>query len=71
MNNIFVYCEITEERTVADVSLELLSKDRKLAEELKCQLEAIVISDKVEGLEQTPGFSRKRTPRFAFSGQQA
>lgn len=53
MNNIFVYCEITEERTVADVSLELLSKARKLAEELKCQLEAIVISDKVEGLEQT------------------
>lgn len=53
MNNIFVYCEITEERTVADVSLELLSKARKLAEELKCQLEAIVISDNVEGLEQT------------------
>ena len=31
MNNVFVYCEVTEERTIADVSLELVSKGKKLA----------------------------------------
>ncbi|MDR1725434.1 MAG: electron transfer flavoprotein subunit alpha/FixB family protein [Bacteroidales bacterium] len=43
MNNIFVYCEITEEKTVADVSMELLSKARKLADELKVKVEAMVV----------------------------
>ena len=47
MNNIFVYCEVTEERLVADVSLELLSKGRKLADDLKVKLEAVVIGHKV------------------------
>ena len=41
MNNVFVYCE-TEGTSVADVSLELLTKGRKLANQLGCQLEAIV-----------------------------
>ena len=41
MNNVFVYCEI-EGTTVADVSLELLTKGRKLASQLGCQLEAII-----------------------------
>ncbi len=41
--NIFVYCEITEDGHVADVSLELCSKGYKLAKELKVKLEAIVI----------------------------
>ena len=54
MNNVFVYCEI-EGTTVADVSLELLTKGRKLANELGVQLEAICaghgITRKVE--EQT------------------
>lgn len=45
MNNIFVYCELTEERTIADVSLELCSKGRKLANELNVRLEAVVIGD--------------------------
>lgn len=40
MNNVFVYLEV-EDRTVADVSLELLTKGRKLADKLGCQLEAI------------------------------
>ena len=53
MNNIFVYCELTEERTIADVSLELLSKARKLADELSCKVEAIVIGDKTDNLEET------------------
>ncbi|MDD4431955.1 MAG: electron transfer flavoprotein subunit alpha, partial [Bacteroidales bacterium] len=42
MNNLFVYCEI-EERQIAEVSLELLTKGRKLADELNCKLEAVVI----------------------------
>ena len=33
MNNVFVYCE-TEGTNVADVSLELLTKGRKLANQL-------------------------------------
>ena len=51
MNNVFVYCEI-EGTTVAEVSQELLTKGRKLANELGVELEAIVagtgIKDKVE-----------------------
>lgn len=42
MNNIFVYLEI-EEGHVADVSLELLTKGRTLANQLGCKLEAIGI----------------------------
>ena len=51
MNNIFVYCEVTEEGSIADVSLELLSKGKKLAEDLKVKLEAVVIGYKVTNLE--------------------
>lgn len=51
MNNIFVYCEVSEERNIADVSLELLSKGRKLANELGVKLEAVVLGSKVENLE--------------------
>lgn len=51
MNNIFVYCELTEDNTIADVSLELLSKGRKLATDLKIQLEAIVIGNNIKGIE--------------------
>ncbi|MCL2040704.1 MAG: electron transfer flavoprotein subunit alpha/FixB family protein [Bacteroidales bacterium] len=51
MNSVFVYCEITEEGDVADVSLELLSKGRKLADELKTKLEAVVIGNSINGIE--------------------
>ncbi len=51
MNNIFVYCEVSEEKSISDVSLELLSKGRKLANELGVKLEAIVLGDKIENLE--------------------
>lgn len=51
MNNVFVYCE-TEGTSVADVSLELLTKGRKLANQLGCQLEAIVASSGLEGVEK-------------------
>ncbi len=49
MNNIFVYCEI-EDGHVAEVSLELLTKGRSLANELKCDLEAIAIGHQLEGI---------------------
>lgn len=49
MNNIFVYCEI-EDGQVAEVSQELLTKGRTLANELKCNLEAIAIGDKLDGI---------------------
>lgn len=42
MNNIFVFCEIDEGNIIADVSLELLTKGRSLANELNCRLEAVV-----------------------------
>ncbi|MDX9909668.1 MAG: electron transfer flavoprotein subunit alpha/FixB family protein [Mariniphaga sp.] len=42
MNNVFVYCEI-EEGQVAEVSLELLTKGRNLANELNCSLEAVAV----------------------------
>jgi len=51
VNNIFVYCEVTEEGLIADVSLELLSKGKKLAGDLNVKLEAIVIGYKVSNLE--------------------
>ena len=51
MNNVFVYCEL-EGATVADVSLELLTKGRKLANQLGCQLEAIVAGAGLEGIEK-------------------
>ena len=51
MNNVFVYCEI-EGQTVADVSLELLTKGRKLANTLGVQLEAICAGSGLEGIEK-------------------
>ncbi|MCG6185817.1 electron transfer flavoprotein subunit alpha/FixB family protein [Maribellus maritimus] len=49
MNNVFVYCEI-EDGQVAEVSQELLTKGRTLANELKCKLEAIAIGHQLEGI---------------------
>ena len=49
-NNLIVYCEYDEGR-IADVSLELLTKGRVLADKLGVKLEAIVIGDKLEGIE--------------------
>ena len=48
MNNVYVYCEI-EGTTVADVSLELLTKGRKLANELGVKLEAICAGSGIKG----------------------
>ncbi len=49
MNNLFVYIE-TEGGKVADVSLELLTKGRELADTLGCKLEAVLIGDGVAHL---------------------
>ncbi len=49
-NNLIVYCEYDEGR-VADVSLELLTKGRSLATQLGVKLEAVVLGDKLEGVE--------------------
>ena len=50
-NNLIVYCEYDDGR-VADVSLELLTKGRVLANRLGVKLEAIVIGDKLDGVEE-------------------
>jgi electron transfer flavoprotein alpha subunit len=50
VNNIFIYCEV-EEGLVAEVSLELLTKGRSLANLLNCKLEAIAIGS---GMEKVP-----------------
>ncbi len=51
MNSVFVYCEI-EDGQVAEVSMELLTKGRSLATELKCKLEALAIGYKLDGIEK-------------------
>lgn len=51
MNSVFVYCEI-EDGQVAEVSQELMTKGRSLANELKCKLEAIVIGHQLVGVEE-------------------
>ena len=48
MNNVFVYCEI-EGTKVAEVSLELLTKGRKLANQLGVSLEAICAGYNIKG----------------------
>lgn len=51
MNNLFVYCEI-EDGVILDVSLELLTKGRSLANELGCKLEAIVAGHNLESIDK-------------------
>ncbi|MBS2211168.1 electron transfer flavoprotein subunit alpha/FixB family protein [Carboxylicivirga mesophila] len=51
MNSVFVICEIDEGK-VADVSLELMTKGRSLANQLNCKLEALVLGHKLKGIEK-------------------
>jgi electron transfer flavoprotein alpha subunit len=51
MNSVFVYCEI-EDGQIAEVSQELLTKGRNLANELNCKLEAIAIGYQLDGIEK-------------------
>lgn len=48
MNNVFVYCEI-EGTAVAEVSQELLTKGRKLANQLGVELNAVVAGTDIKG----------------------
>ena len=48
MNNVFVYCEI-EGTQVQEVSQELLTKGRKLANTLGVQLEAVAAGSGITG----------------------
>ncbi len=48
MNNVFVYCEI-ENTQVAEISQELLTKGRKLANTLGVQLEAVAVGHSITG----------------------
>ena len=50
-NNLIVYCEFDEGK-IADVSLELLTKGRVLANKLGVNLEAIVIGDNLKDVEK-------------------
>ena len=48
--NLIVYCEF-EDGKVADVSLELLTKGRVLATKLGVKLEALIVGDKLDNIE--------------------
>ncbi|MDE6718222.1 MAG: electron transfer flavoprotein subunit alpha/FixB family protein [Muribaculaceae bacterium] len=50
-NNLIVYCEY-EDGKIADVSLELLTKGRALADKLGIKLEAVVAGDNLKGIEK-------------------
>ncbi|MCH5232708.1 MAG: electron transfer flavoprotein subunit alpha/FixB family protein [Muribaculaceae bacterium] len=50
-NNLIVYCEY-EDGKVADVSLELLTKGRQLADQLGIKLEAVVAGDNLKDIEK-------------------
>lgn len=52
MNNIIVYIELDEGK-ISDVSFELLTKGRSLANQLKCKLEAVLIGHNLKGLEKS------------------
>lgn len=51
MGNVFVYCEIAEGGGIADVSLELCSKARRLADKLQVGVEAIVLGKNLKDVE--------------------
>lgn len=51
MNNILIYCETNAQGQVAEVSLELCSKGRQLANQMGVKLEAAVFGNKVANLE--------------------
>ncbi|MBD5371683.1 MAG: electron transfer flavoprotein subunit alpha/FixB family protein [Bacteroides sp.] len=50
-NNLIVYCEY-EDGKIADVSLELLTKGRQLADKLSIKLEAVVAGDDLKDIEK-------------------
>jgi electron transfer flavoprotein alpha subunit len=51
MNNVTVYCEFDEGK-IAEVSFELLTKGRALANQLNCELEAVLVGDNLKGYDK-------------------
>ena len=68
MNNVFVYIEI-EGTEVREVSQELLTKGRKLANELKADLEAVVIGTGIKGKVEDQILPYGVDKLFAFDGE--
>lgn len=68
MNNVFVYCEV-EGTQVAEVSQELLTKGRKLANTLGVELEAVVAGTGIKGKveDQLPPYGVDKL--FVFDGK--
>ena len=48
MNNVLVYCELSEKNEIADISLELCTKGRQLATRLGCKLQAAVLGSNMK-----------------------
>jgi electron transfer flavoprotein alpha subunit len=49
---VLIYCELTENAQIADVSLELCTKGRQLADRLGSRLEALVCGESLDGIEK-------------------
>jgi electron transfer flavoprotein alpha subunit len=50
MKSVFVYCEV-ENQKIAEISLEILSAAKKLAQKLECPLEAMVFGENLDKIE--------------------
>jgi electron transfer flavoprotein alpha subunit len=50
VNNVFIYCELEDSKPV-DVSLEILTKGRSLADEIGAKVEVIVLGNKLGKIE--------------------
>ena len=68
MNNVFVYCEI-EGTQVAEVSQELLTKGRKLANQLGVQLHAVVAGTGIKGKVEKQILPYGVDKLFVFDGE--
>lgn len=68
MNNVFVYCEI-EGTTVAEVSQELLTKGRKLANQLGVELHAVVAGSGIKGKVEEQILPYGVDKLFVFDGE--
>lgn len=68
MNNVFVYCEI-EGTQVQEVSQELLTKGRKLANELGVELHAIVAGTGIKGAVEDQILPYGVDKLFVFDGE--
>ena len=68
MNNVFVYCEI-EGTTVAEVSQELLTKGRKLADRLGVELHAVVAGTGIKGAVESQILPYVVDKLFVFDGK--